>query len=145
MNGHVKQIDDESIGRMKAMVMKGASQLSLSEVKRYDVAQIHDPLAKPSSRAQTSGPWSVDSDQDVWIEKLLSSTKTGQLQTFFESKKTGRRVRDEPPTGASKVIYLRNSYVVRKTKQTENSPTAIKAPDTRGTRRRYFTKKKRSK
>uniref|UniRef100_A0A7S3VF53 Uncharacterized protein n=1 Tax=Chaetoceros debilis TaxID=122233 RepID=A0A7S3VF53_9STRA len=141
MNKQVKRKDEESMDRTKAMIMKGASKLDLSEVKRYDIAQIHDPFAKPSTRAKTSRPCSVESDQDVWVEKLLSNKKTGQLHSFFESKKTGRRVEDEPPTGASRVVYLRNSYVVRKTEQA--SPSASKTPNNRGSRGMNYTKKKR--
>jgi len=136
MNDKVKQKVEESMERMKAMVMKGASKLDLSEVKRYDIAQIHDPFAKPSTRG------SVESDQEVWVEKLMANKRTGQLHSFFESKTTGRRVQDEPPTGASRVIYLRNSYVVRKTKE-EAPPSASKTPDKKGSRGINFKKKKR--
>jgi len=44
-------------------------------------------------------------DGDIWVEKIFQSKKTGKRRIYFCSSKTGRKVRDEPPTGASKVIY----------------------------------------
>lgn len=45
-------------------------------------------------------------DGDVWVEKKFQNSKTGKQRSFFLSKNTGRRVRDEPPSGASKVVFL---------------------------------------
>lgn len=47
----------------------------------------------------------LDADGDVWIEKLFMSKKTGKKRTYFVSVKTGERVRGEPPSGASHVLY----------------------------------------
>jgi len=47
-----------------------------------------------------------EGDRDVWVEKRFQNSTTGKRRSFFCSKNTGRKVRDEPPTGASKVVYL---------------------------------------
>ncbi len=67
-----------------------------------------DPfIAKPSRVVRNSSlPKEIEGDGDLWYEVLLRSKKTGQEVSFFCSKNTGQRVRDEPPTGASRVIYL---------------------------------------
>jgi len=45
-------------------------------------------------------------DGDVWVEKKFQNSKTGKQRSFFFSTNTGRKVRDEPPSGASKIVYL---------------------------------------
>jgi len=69
--------------------------------------KIHDPVARPSKKIN-----SIRGDGDVWEERLCQNVKTGHYATYFYSKVTGRRVRDEPPTGAGKVVYL-GSFPVR--------------------------------
>ncbi|GFH46439.1 predicted protein [Chaetoceros tenuissimus] len=67
----------------------------------------HDPLAKPSKIVRRSN-LNVDSskgDGDIWVEKIFMSKRTGKRRIFFVSVATGRRVRDEPPTGASQIVY----------------------------------------
>lgn len=63
-------------------------------------------FSKPSKIVKRSG-LNVDqsADGDIWVEKIFQSKKTGKRRIYFCSSKTGRKVRDEPPTGASKVIY----------------------------------------
>ena len=46
---------------------------------------------------------------DVWVEEIMIHKATGKKKVFFVSKKTGERVKDEPPSSASKVIFLKNS------------------------------------
>lgn len=55
----------------------------------------------------------ISGDGDIWVEKLLQSTKTGKVVRIFESTNTGRRFMDEPPSGASTVVYLRSEFVDR--------------------------------
>lgn len=65
-----------------------------------------DPCAKPSKTIKRSNlDISGKGDGDIWVEKIFISKRTGKHRTFFISVATGRRIRDEPPTGASKVIY----------------------------------------
>eukprot|EP00558_Chaetoceros_sp_UNC1202_P009033 CAMPEP_0197233252 /NCGR_PEP_ID=MMETSP1429-20130617/1369_1 /TAXON_ID=49237 /ORGANISM="Chaetoceros sp., Strain UNC1202" /LENGTH=102 /DNA_ID=CAMNT_0042691467 /DNA_START=157 /DNA_END=462 /DNA_ORIENTATION=+ len=87
--------------------MPGASQLTFSEFKDYDTRIVSDPCAKNSNRIHGN----IDEgDGDVWVEKVLIGLKSGVRRTFFISKKTGRQVPDEPPTGASTVLYLTTDY-----------------------------------
>ncbi len=56
----------------------------------------------------------IKQDGDMWFETIFRNCKTGQLRTYFVSQKTGLRRRDEPPTGASAVVYLKyEARVVR--------------------------------
>jgi hypothetical protein len=65
-----------------------------------------DPFAKPSKILKKSNlKVSSDGDGDIWVEKVFVSKRTGSRRIFFVSVGTGRRSRDEPPTGASKIIY----------------------------------------
>jgi hypothetical protein len=66
---------------------------------------IHDPLAKPGrvTRKHSVG------DGDVWVEKILKNPRNGNIDNFFVSTKTGTKYRHEPPTGASNVVYLKQS------------------------------------
>jgi hypothetical protein len=68
-------------------------------------------MAKPSPTIQKAhiNDKHIYGDNDCWREAVCRSSKTGEIRTFFISKKTGRKVPDEPPTGASKVLYLRDS------------------------------------
>lgn len=102
-------------------VMKGASKLDLHEFPRYDTKLVHDNLAKCSRKIALSNI-NEDSnsnsrnkgDDDVWVEKLFASKRTGKLVIFFVSKKTGEKVQGEPPSGASRVLYLKESYKEKK-------------------------------
>jgi hypothetical protein len=65
-----------------------------------------DPFAKPSKILKKSNlKVCSDGDGDIWVEKVFVSKRTGSRRIFFVSVGTGRRSRDEPPTGASKIIY----------------------------------------
>ena len=52
---------------------------------------------------------SIEGDDDVWYERQYMNKKNGKIRTYFVSSNTGNRTRDEPPTGASKVVYLSNN------------------------------------
>ena len=74
--------------------------------KRYQVSHLHDPMAKPSKVGNA-----VLGDGDIWIEVMCKSIKTGEFMSFFKSTKNPDiKVPDEPPTGASRVVYLESSY-----------------------------------
>ena len=90
----------------RLQIMKGASALDLRDIAKYDVQNCHESVAKPSKIAERNG-CDMRGDDDVWIEKRLVHKETGRARSFFFSKKTGRRVPDEPPSGASKVLYLK--------------------------------------
>ena len=57
-------------------------------------------LARSNFRLPLSG------DGDVWVEKIYRHKKTGEHKVFFCSLRTGKKLCDEPPTGASQVVYL---------------------------------------
>ena len=52
------------------------------------------------------GAGMVQGDGDVWVEELLKHRETGEIRSFFFSKKTGSYAPDEPPSGASNIVYL---------------------------------------
>lgn len=66
--------------------------------------------ARPSKKVSSK---MISGDGDIWVEKLFQSTKTGKFVRMFESTNTGRRIKGEPPSGASKVVYLRSEFVDR--------------------------------
>lgn len=47
----------------------------------------------------------ITSDGDVWYERIMKSKKTGKTKSCFVSSNTGVHVLDEPPSGASRVVY----------------------------------------
>jgi len=68
--------------------------------------KVRDEPPTGASKIVTIYDIQKEGDGDVWVEKTFQNSKTGKRRTFFCSKNTGRKVRDEPPTGASKVVYL---------------------------------------
>ena len=77
---------------------------SISVASSY--VSYHDPCAKPSKIVKRSRLDLGAGDGDIWFEKIFVSKRTGKRRTFFVSLATGRKKSDEPPTGASKVLYL---------------------------------------
>jgi hypothetical protein len=97
-------------------MMKGASALEFAELLKYDTNEVVDPNAAPSQKVKKSSlKCSIKSnavtegDGDVWVEKIRYTKNDRQPVTCFVSKATGKIVRNEPPTGASKVIFLKDS------------------------------------
>mmetsp|Transcript_7523 Transcript_7523/g.11324 ORF Transcript_7523/g.11324 Transcript_7523/m.11324 type:complete len:98 (-) Transcript_7523:414-707(-) len=84
----------------------------------YDTEIVQDPMAKPSptiKKAHISNSKHVYGDGDCWVEGVYHSTKfPGEYRIYFQSQKTGRKIVREPPTGASKVVYLRDSVRERR-------------------------------
>jgi hypothetical protein len=80
--------------------------------RHHDIGHFHDPKARRSKRVEKAdlSP-KIAGDGDVWVEKLFQSTKTGKLRRMFESTNTGKICKNEPPTGASQVVYLKASYL----------------------------------
>jgi len=80
--------------------------------RHHDIGHFHDPKARRSKRVDKAelSP-TIAGDGDVWVEKLFQSTKTGKLRRIFESTNTGKRCKNEPPTGASQVVYLKASFL----------------------------------
>ena len=65
-----------------------------------------DPLGKQSKHMRRSSfNKTIAGDGDIWVERLFESQTSGRRKTFFCSERTGKCFQ-EPPTGASKVIYL---------------------------------------
>ncbi len=84
-----------------------------------DSSSIRDPLARRSKTVKRSRRLQkVTSDGDVWIEKKFVSKTTGKERIYFVSVKTGARVRDEPPSGASRVLYAED--LVHRSKQVDS-------------------------
>lgn len=109
-----------------APVVKGSSALNMAEFNKYDTRIVFDELARCSKKVTRSNITEFLSggkgDGDVWVEKLLTSTKTGQKRVFFVSKKTGRKVEGEPPSGAGRVFYLKLEYKEMKLKESSSIP-----------------------
>mmetsp|Transcript_1180 Transcript_1180/g.1362 ORF Transcript_1180/g.1362 Transcript_1180/m.1362 type:complete len:107 (+) Transcript_1180:92-412(+) len=91
-------------------ILVGNRNRNSGKKNSYDTAHVHDEYAKPSpkmQKAHVSDRHKVG-DGDTWREGVFCSKK-GQHRIYFISKETGKKNRDEPPTGASEVLYLRNS------------------------------------
>mmetsp|Transcript_6282 Transcript_6282/g.7305 ORF Transcript_6282/g.7305 Transcript_6282/m.7305 type:complete len:165 (+) Transcript_6282:189-683(+) len=103
--------DATSILKSKRVYMKGASQLESKEKKFYDIKVIVDPRAKASKKMGKAGNVvTSEGDGDVWVEKIFRHRESGEKRIIFVSKQTGKKSHKEPPTGASTVLYLRQSY-----------------------------------
>ncbi len=92
-------------------MIKGASILNVRQIAKYDVDVVKDPLATPSAKVRKSNIRSLaqQGDGDIWVEMIFRHKETGKTKIMFVSKNTGRKVGGEPPSGASKVIYLKES------------------------------------
>ena len=112
--------------KILAPVVKGSSTLNMAEFNKYDTSIVCDDLAKCSKKVTRSNIAEYicggKGDEDVWVEKLLTSTITGQKRVFFVSKKTGRKVAGEPPSGAGRVFYLKPEYKEMKLKESSSIP-----------------------
>lgn len=65
-----------------------------------------DPFARQSKLMKKSSmKMNIEGDRDTWEERVQVNKKTGKKRSFFYSANTGFRVKDEPPTGASYIIY----------------------------------------
>ena len=104
-------------------VIKGSSKLNIHEISKYDIKAMHDMTAKPSKKMEKSNI-EIEGDGEVWVEKIYRHSKTRQSKIFFVSKQTGRKVPDEPPSGASHVIYLRQSFIEERTYRDPTSHTS---------------------
>mmetsp|Transcript_11815 Transcript_11815/g.14732 ORF Transcript_11815/g.14732 Transcript_11815/m.14732 type:complete len:169 (-) Transcript_11815:97-603(-) len=64
-------------------------------------------------------------DGDMWVEaKVICDTKTGRMRSYFYSKNTQEKVWDEPPSGAQRVVYLKDlkrAYLREKTHRWEKT------------------------
>jgi len=104
----------------------GASYLSVDEKSFYDTKVVEDPLAKASKKTGGSLA-SPNGDGEVWAEKMYRN-KSGKTKIFFVSKQTGEKVEEEPPTGASRVMYLRQSYKSKNEEPTSSPKSSITSP-----------------
>lgn len=76
----------------------------------YDFDKQHDPLARESLIVKRSKFWKhLKPDGDIWFETIFRNINNGKARIYFVSQKKGSRRRDEPPSGASFVVYLRSS------------------------------------
>jgi hypothetical protein len=86
------------------------------DIDEYDIQKQLDPLAKESSVMKKTWFHTIEQDGDAWFETIYHNRKTGRARLYFVSQKTGMRKRDEPPTGASLVVYLKDSARERRMK-----------------------------
>ncbi len=96
--------------KMPALI-KGVSTLQVKNIEKYDTYAINDPMASPSKKIAKSNLkiTANEGDGDIWVEMIFRHKDTGKMRIMFVSKNTGKKVADEPPSGASKVIYLKES------------------------------------
>lgn len=88
--------------------MKGASLLDVTEFHKYDTQLVQDSKASKSKKVSRSskGHPIVQGDDDVWVEKIYHTKNDNREVSVFISKKTGTMLRDEPPTGMSKLKLM---------------------------------------
>jgi hypothetical protein len=102
------------VSRKSGVSQSSASAQTWSSRGSWETVSIRDPCARPSKIVRKSShlqQLTEKGDGDVWVEKLYKSKRTGEYKVYFVSINTGKRSRDEPPSGASKVIY--RDYDVR--------------------------------
>ena len=77
----------------------------------YDIHKQNDPFARESFIVKRSRFFrqKLKQDGDIWFETVFRNVNNGKARIYFVSQKTGTRRRDEPPSGASLVVYLRSS------------------------------------
>ena len=63
--------------------------------------------AKPSRIVHRSNIGQIESDGDIWVQVKTRSRLSDRVNTYFISMLTGKKLGGEPPTGASRVIYLK--------------------------------------
>mmetsp|Transcript_25973 Transcript_25973/g.32017 ORF Transcript_25973/g.32017 Transcript_25973/m.32017 type:complete len:196 (+) Transcript_25973:52-639(+) len=108
MNMNHQPLDRQKAFKKSRDKMKGASTLNISDFHKYDTAIVVDSTATPSTKIAKANAKKGDiGDDDVWIEKIFHKKIDRTPVTVFVSTKTGKRVIDEPPTGASRAIYLK--------------------------------------
>jgi hypothetical protein len=77
----------------------------------HDPCCYRDPLARKSKRYSKGSKHKIIGDGDVWIENIATNAKSKRLYSVFISRETGKRIPFEPPTGASKVIFLQHDII----------------------------------
>jgi hypothetical protein len=77
----------------------------------HDPCCYRDPLAKKSKRYSKGSKREIVGDGDVWIENIATNSKSKRLYSVFISRETGKRIPFEPPTGASKVVFLQHDII----------------------------------
>ncbi|CAB9496778.1 expressed unknown protein [Seminavis robusta] len=70
----------------------------------------------------------TDGDGDIWAEKLVvceSSKSKLVIRSYFKNCRTGKRVWDEPPTGASRIQHASDSTRQHKEEELQNLQLAM--------------------
>lgn len=101
-----------------SLMTRGCSKLSVEEKLNYDTKKVSERSARASRKLRRAAP--IVGDKDVWLERVFRN-REGETKIVFVSKLTGKAVEQEPPTGASRVIYLKESYRVKHTATAEIS------------------------
>ena len=91
-------------------MIKGASLINVTMLHKYDTkSDVRDKNATPSRKiAQSRFNTNIVGDDDVWVEMVCGNIYSDVISSIFVSKKTGKMFWDEPPSGASKVIFLKD-------------------------------------
>ena len=107
---HVTQEKDDTLHWGKITSMRFVVQ-SLRNGGMYEEDQkIGDPVAKASCIMKRSRlSVEIVGDGDIWYETLCRNVKNDTIVSVFVSIMTGGKSRGEPPTGSSKVVYLKTS------------------------------------
>lgn len=66
---------------------------------------INDELKESPCSPSTHAPKNPPLKEDVWVERKVNCTSTGKWRSYFQSVRTGTCAWDEPPSGASHVVY----------------------------------------
>lgn len=101
--------------------IRGDSSISSLRAET-DAPIVVDPFARPSKRMKKACNH-LSGDGDVWVEKIMKNKNTGRRRSFFYSMKTGERTTDEPPSGASTVIFSSTSPDPGRSKRRRWKPT----------------------
>lgn len=92
----------------KSSVASANSTQTWNSRGSWETVSTRDPCARRSKIVRKSShlqQLTEKGDGDVWVERLYKSKRSGEYKVYFVSTNTGKRSRDEPPSGASKVIY----------------------------------------
>lgn len=101
-NGQLDKID--KLGEAKNYYFQPSSASTVFETE--SVCSEFSNFSKQSKRVLRSKKLQqITSDGDVWYERRMKNKKTGKKKSWFVSANTGEHVKDEPPSGASCVVY----------------------------------------
>ena len=105
----------------------------LSVEKSSENARVDDSIANDNKQFSPQKSTSIyrrfgdkkkvnpELDGDIWIERIILNGASGRKKTYFKSV-YGNIVRNEPPTGASSIVYLEDIIDDRQAKSPKQKP-----------------------